>query len=198
MRFTVNFPYGGNFVRDYVIYYLGGHEHIVDIDSDKWSFFETTYIVKYLSQIEHLEYWLKWYKNDSDKYNRMVSDSDANEVYKYDVEMKCVVDIYVKYKVKGNVGVNFVEDEVIDDDVVNVEEYAVDDDGDNVGVNVKKEYGVNDDKCVVNDEYPNKIMTQTSYCCIKYGINGHNAKSCTGLVVDLNAQKKSYFITSIL
>lgn len=31
--------------------------------------------------------------------SRMVSDSDADEVYKFAVEMKCVVDIYVEHKV---------------------------------------------------------------------------------------------------
>lgn len=122
----------------------------------------------------------------------MVSDSDANEVYKYDVEMKCVVDIHVEHKDKGVAGVNVVEDEVVDDDVVNVEEDAIGDDDDD-GVNIEEEYGVNDDKCVLNDEDPNKRMTQTSYCCIKYGINGHNARSCTSLVVDIDAQKGKLF-----
>lgn len=51
MSFNVNFHYGGKFVKDNAIYYLGRHEHIVDIDPDKWSFFEATGIVKDLSHL---------------------------------------------------------------------------------------------------------------------------------------------------
>lgn len=58
MIFTVNFHYGGNFVWGNIIYYLGGHEYIVDIDHDKWSLFEVTDIVNDLCQLRYLEYWL--------------------------------------------------------------------------------------------------------------------------------------------
>ncbi|CAL5201651.1 unnamed protein product [Lathyrus oleraceus] len=136
MTFTVNFYYGRKFVRENVIYYLGGHAHIVDIDPDKWNFFEAICIVKDLCQLEHSKYWLWWYNNESDKHSRTLSDSDVNEVYKFTVEMKCVVDIYVKHKVV-NIGVVNVEEEcgVNDDDD--------DDDDDEVNVNVE-------DDCVVN------------------------------------------------
>ncbi|KAI5391079.1 hypothetical protein KIW84_076082 [Lathyrus oleraceus] len=110
-----------------MLYYLGGHEHIVDIDPDKWSFFEATGIVKDLCQLEYLEYWLWWYNNESDIHIRMVCNSDANEVYKFVVEMKCVMDIYVEHK-DGCV----VND---DDGVVNIED----------GVNIKDDGGVNDE-----------------------------------------------------
>lgn len=39
------------------------------------------------------------------------------------------------------------------------------------------------------DEDPNKESTQTSYCCTNYGIHGHNARSCSSLVVNPEAQK---------
>lgn len=117
MSFIVNFHYGRNFIRDYVIDYLGGYEHIIDIDYDNWSFFEVTSIVKDLSQLEHSEYWLWWYNNDSDN-NIMVSDSDANDVYKYVVEMKCVMDIYIEHKVHDcdEGGVNVEDEGVVNDD----------------------------------------------------------------------------------
>lgn len=56
MSFIVNFHYEGNFARDYEIYYLGGHEYIVDNDPDKWSFFKATSIVKDLSPLGHSKY----------------------------------------------------------------------------------------------------------------------------------------------
>ncbi|CAK8532294.1 unnamed protein product [Lathyrus sativus] len=39
------------------------------------------------------------------------------------------------------------------------------------------------------DEDPNKGRTQTSYCCTRCGIHGHNARSCTSQVVDPETQK---------
>ncbi|CAL5201636.1 unnamed protein product [Lathyrus oleraceus] len=167
MTFTVNFHYGRKFVRENVIYYLGGHAHIVDIDPDKWNFFEAICIVKDLCQLEHSKYWLWWYNNESNRHNRMVSDSDANEVYKFTVKMKCVVDIYVEHKVV-HIGVVNVEEEggVNDDDEVNVNiedgcvvNINVDDGGVNVedesGVNLKDDWDVNindDDDGGGNDE----------------------------------------------
>lgn len=65
--------------------------------------------MKDLCQLEYSKYWLWWYNNESDIHIRMVCNSDANEVYKFVVEMKCVMDIYVKHK-------------VVNDGVVNVEE----------------------------------------------------------------------------
>lgn len=35
MIFTLNVHYRGKFVMDNMLYYLCGHEHIVDIDPDK-------------------------------------------------------------------------------------------------------------------------------------------------------------------
>ncbi|CAL5195757.1 unnamed protein product [Lathyrus oleraceus] len=40
------------------------------------------------------------------------------------------------------------------------------------------------------DEYPNKVRTRTNYCCTRYGVHGHNARSCTSQVVDPEAQKR--------
>ncbi|CAL5212551.1 unnamed protein product [Lathyrus oleraceus] len=40
------------------------------------------------------------------------------------------------------------------------------------------------------DKDPNKIITQTTYCCSRCGIHGHNARSCTSQVVDPEAQKR--------
>ncbi|KAI5382870.1 hypothetical protein KIW84_070323 [Lathyrus oleraceus] len=120
MFFTLNFHYGGTFVRDNVICYIGEHEHIVDIDPDKWVFFKANGIVKDLCHLEYLENWLWWYNNESDRHNRMVSDSDANEVYKFVVEMKSVVDIYIEHKVVDDGSVNVQEEGHVNNDGVNV------------------------------------------------------------------------------
>lgn len=40
------------------------------------------------------------------------------------------------------------------------------------------------------DEVPNKGRTQTSYCFTRCVVYGHNARSCTSLVVDSEAQKR--------
>ncbi|CAK8578634.1 unnamed protein product [Lathyrus sativus] len=39
------------------------------------------------------------------------------------------------------------------------------------------------------DEDPNKVRSETNYCCIRCGVHGHNARSCTSQVVDLKANK---------
>ncbi|CAL5188396.1 unnamed protein product [Lathyrus oleraceus] len=95
MEFSLIFHYGGRFDRDCLMYYTGGNEHVVEINPDRWSLFEATGIVKELTELEHLEYWLWRYNNDADKYSRMVSDSDADKVYQYAMVIKCAVHIYV-------------------------------------------------------------------------------------------------------
>ncbi|CAK8567531.1 unnamed protein product [Lathyrus sativus] len=40
------------------------------------------------------------------------------------------------------------------------------------------------------DEDHKKVRTQTSCCCTKCGVHGHNARSCSVLVPDLEAQKR--------
>lgn len=42
------------------------------------------------------------------------------------------------------------------------------------------------------DEDPNKVKTQTSYCYTRYGVHGHNTRSCTSQVVDLKLKKERY------
>lgn len=48
-------------------------------------------------------------------------------------------------------------------------------------------------KRMESNKDPNKGRTQTSYCCTNCGIHGHNVRSCTSLVVDLEAQKRKVF-----
>ena len=86
----------------------------IDIDPDRWIIFEASGIVKDITQFDHLEYWLWWYKNDSNKYNRRVNNNDAHEVYNV-VKAKCVMHIYVKHNVKGMDEVNVGEDVVAND-----------------------------------------------------------------------------------
>lgn len=68
---------------------------MLDIYSNKWSFFEATGILKEISGLDQSKYSFWWYKNDDDKYKRMVNDNYAYEVYKYAIEMKCVAHLYV-------------------------------------------------------------------------------------------------------
>lgn len=95
MEFSLIFHYGDRFDRDCLMYYTGGNEHVVEINPDRWSLFEATGIVKELTELEHLEYWLWRYNNDANKYSRMVSDNDADKVYQYAMVIKCAVHIYV-------------------------------------------------------------------------------------------------------
>lgn len=46
MSIKVVFHHGGLFARDWVITYKGGKESMVDIDNDKWSYFELRGYVK--------------------------------------------------------------------------------------------------------------------------------------------------------
>ncbi|KAI5395891.1 hypothetical protein KIW84_062177 [Lathyrus oleraceus] len=115
MSFNVNFHYGGKFVKDNAIYYLGRHEHIVDIDPDKWSFFEATGIVKDLSHL-----------------------SIRNISYGVNIYVKHKVNVEDECGVNDDDDVN-VEDEGClndDDNAINIEdEDVVNDDNDGV-VNV--------------------------------------------------------------
>ena len=52
MSFNLVFHYGGCFFKDYVVYYSGGNEHLVEIDPDRWSLFEAFGIVKDITQLE--------------------------------------------------------------------------------------------------------------------------------------------------
>lgn len=81
----------------------------------------------------------------------MASDSDVNEVYKFVVEMKSVVDIYVKHKVGDDGSIHVEEVGRVNDGVnVNGEDDYVVTDGDSV-VNVEDDVNVKDNG-VVNDE----------------------------------------------
>ncbi|CAL5185333.1 unnamed protein product [Lathyrus oleraceus] len=136
------------------------------MDPYKWRFFEAIGILKEISDLDHSKYMLCWYKNDENKCNRMVNDKDVNYIYKYSIEMKCVVHLYVDHYVKDIVGINVEEDEqgnIINDeedeqgDRINVEE-AKQGDGINVeqdeqgngGVNVE-EYEQCDGRIIVED-----------------------------------------------
>ncbi|CAI8598072.1 unnamed protein product [Vicia faba] len=128
---------------DNVVYYLDRYEHVVYSDPDKWSFFEVTDIVKELYHLEYSNYWLLWYNIISGKHKRMVSDSDANEVYEYVVQSNCSVDLYVEHRlVDDNVDAGNVND--VDVDNVN------DIDGANVCANVDDFDVDNVDDIVVN------------------------------------------------
>lgn len=56
-----------------------------------------------INDLDPSKYRFWWYKNDEDKYKRMVNDK---EVYEYMNEMKCVVNLYVDLPVRSEVGVN--------------------------------------------------------------------------------------------
>ncbi|CAL5198392.1 unnamed protein product [Lathyrus oleraceus] len=101
MNFNLIFHYMGRFLRDCLISYTGGHEHEIEIDLDKWSLFEAIGIVKEITELEHSEFWSWWYNNDDDRYNITVSDTNAEKVYQYTMEMKSTLHIYVEHK--GNV-----------------------------------------------------------------------------------------------
>ncbi|CAL5197934.1 unnamed protein product [Lathyrus oleraceus] len=132
MNFNLIFHYGDRFLRDYLVYYTLGHEHEVEIDPDRWILFEATRIMKEITELEYSEYWLWWYNNDANRYSRMVSDSDAEKVYQYAMEMKITMHIYVKHEGSvQEVEVSYVqEDEVGDvqeDDVGDAQEDEVSD-----------------------------------------------------------------------
>ena len=102
---AVVFHHGGQFVRDYLLYYTGGQEHVVNgIDRDKWCYFEATGILKELGYDDHLQYRLWWYVIEDDKYKRIVDDNDTDVVGDYVVEKKRVAHLYVEHSVIGMVG----------------------------------------------------------------------------------------------
>ncbi|CAK8579620.1 unnamed protein product [Lathyrus sativus] len=126
MAFSVSIHYGRKFVKDSVVYYLGGDKHVVDIDLDRWSFFEAIAIVKEICNLKSTDYWLWWYNIISGKHVRIVSDIDIAEVYEKDVETNCSVDLFVEHKVvvADNVvnDVDNVNDNVDNGNVDNVDE----------------------------------------------------------------------------
>ena len=47
MHFSMKVNYGGNFIRNPILKYVGGDKTLLlDIDEDKWSFFELVGILK--------------------------------------------------------------------------------------------------------------------------------------------------------
>lgn len=102
---SVVFHHGGEFVRDYILYYTGGQEHVVNgIDRDRWCYFEATGILKELGYDDHLKYRLWWYVIEDDKYKRIVDDNDTDVVGDYVVENKRVTHLYVEHSAIGMVG----------------------------------------------------------------------------------------------
>ncbi|KAK2401055.1 hypothetical protein QL285_050686 [Trifolium repens] len=101
MSFKVKFHYGGQFVRDCLLYYQGGQEYDKDDnDPDRWSLFEIKGILKEDCHIEG-KYRIWWYRNSNDRYISIVDDNDAYEVVKYASEMNTQVEIFVDHSCKG-------------------------------------------------------------------------------------------------
>ncbi|KAK2417184.1 vacuolar cation/proton exchanger [Trifolium repens] len=101
MSFKVKFHYGGQFVRDCLLYYQGGQEYDKDDnDPDRWSLFEIKGILKDDCHVEG-KYRIWWYRNSGDRYISIVDDNDAYEVVKYASEMNTQVEIFVDHSCKG-------------------------------------------------------------------------------------------------
>jgi hypothetical protein len=101
MSFKVKFHYGGQFVRDCLLYYQGGQEYDKDDnDPDRWSLFEIKGILKEDCHVEG-KYRIWWYRNSDDRYISIVDDNDAYEVVKYASEMNTQVEIFVDHSCKG-------------------------------------------------------------------------------------------------
>ena len=113
MSFKLKLHHGGFFQRDPVMQYVGTSNFVsvIDIDVDKWSFFEAIGILKedfgYGDQPMRL-----WWKGGDGDYKEMTMDNHALELFDYVIANSCEVELFVEYVV-GNEGVvdnNFCED----------------------------------------------------------------------------------------
>ncbi|CAI8599696.1 unnamed protein product [Vicia faba] len=91
-----------------------------------------------LKKMNTSKYSLWWYKNDEDKYKRMVNDKNVDEIYKYAIETKCVMNLYVDHFMKDIIRINVEEDEK-GDGVNNVEEEEQEDEQGDGGINVEED-----------------------------------------------------------
>lgn len=85
MSIKVVFHHGGLFVRDWVITYKGGKESMVDIDNDKWSYFELRGYVKDIwKEFKYEKGFRMWWIVEEDVDFKLVRvDEDADAIKEY-------------------------------------------------------------------------------------------------------------------
>jgi hypothetical protein len=101
MSVTVGFHHGGSFVRDWLIYYKDGVESVIDVDADKFCYFEAKGIVdEFVKQFKYGEDYRLWWQNDEEVGFRLFRlDEVATEIMKYAARKRCKVTIYVEHDV---------------------------------------------------------------------------------------------------
>jgi len=155
MSITVAFHHGGLFVRDWLICYKGGEESVVDIDVDKWCYFELEgYADDLHKKYKYGKRYRLWWKVEEEVDFKIVRlDEDAEVMKEYAGKKKCKLDIFIEHDVvEGDSGLvnlpkyieesepvknrsckgkeKVVESEGFEDEEVDAGGYSSDEDGD--------------------------------------------------------------------
>jgi len=101
MSVTIGFHHRGSFVRDWLIYYKDGVESVIDIDVDKFCYFEAVVIVdELLKQFKYgKDYRLWWQVDEEVGFKLFRLDEVATEIKEHATRKRCKVTIYVEHDV---------------------------------------------------------------------------------------------------
>ncbi|CAJ2652425.1 unnamed protein product [Trifolium pratense] len=103
MSFTIVVHHGGQFVRDWIVYYRGGSVTVIEgINKDKWNYLEAEGIVRKLKYGKNS--FRMWWKVEVELgYKMLRLDKDADDIVDYAINNKVDAHIYVEHDVGNNV-----------------------------------------------------------------------------------------------
>jgi len=106
MSITVAFHHGGLFVRDWLICYKGDKESVVDIDVDKWCYFEPKGYADDLQK--KYKYWKRyrfwWMFEEEVDFKLVRLDEDVEVMKEYARKKNCKLDKFIEHDVVESYG----------------------------------------------------------------------------------------------
>jgi len=89
MSIIVGFHHGGSFVKDWVIYYNGGQESVIEVEDDKWCYFEAFGLVKDLVKaFKYGDKFRMWWQIEEVGFRVVRVDEDAADRKEYATRKK--------------------------------------------------------------------------------------------------------------
>ena len=89
MSIIVRFHHGGSFVKDWVIYYNGGQESVIEVEDDKWCYFEAFGLVKDLVKaFKYGDKFRMWWQIEEVGFRVVRVDEDAADRKEYATRKK--------------------------------------------------------------------------------------------------------------
>jgi hypothetical protein len=99
MSFNVVFHHGGQFVRDWIVYYRGGDVTVVEgLDKDRWSYFEAEGIMTDKKYAKN-SFRMWWKVEEEIAYKKLRLDVDAKDIVDYALSNNVDAHIYLEHGV---------------------------------------------------------------------------------------------------